>query len=826
MENIFRTITFFVILVLPQSLLANNLWQDVEVNSSLNVAKKSNALLERHLSSTNSVLRSKLLTAPMENSGWSETIELPLPNGDMQSFSIVESPIVEPGLAAKFPDNKSYKLQGIDDPTASGRADIGSKGFHAVIISASGRFFIDPEQAGAGDGYRSYSRTASYKSEPFSCSVESESVSKSPNFSAEKNLNRADGNLRVYRLAMATTIEYVAAVGGDLTSAHDELIVLVNRVNAIYERDLGIRLVLVANNDDIIFVGADNFTNGIPGVLIDEVQGIIDAAIGFANYDIGHVVSTDSGGLAGLGVVCGSKKANGVTGSSSPTGDAFWIDFVAHEIGHQFKASHTFNGQTGSCSGGNRVAGNAYEPGSGSTILAYAGICGTENIQSNSDATFHAKSIEVIDTFTTTGGGSSCGTNLAISNPNEPVVNAGANFTIPKGTPFKLSGSATDDDAGQTLTYQWDQINSGTATTSISLGDDLANNALFRSYLPQDTGDRDLPALGTQLDNQIDKSEAYACTARDLDFRFTVRDGVSGMTTENVKITVDIDSGPFEVTSHNSPGNFSAAGGLNVTWDIADTTSAPVNCSTVDIDLLTFSSAAHTEYAVTSLVTGTLNDGSEVLALPNQSAAVARIRVKCSNNIFYDISDADQSITGTGNFATTGNTVFFNTNGLVLSAKTASACDGAPVVGQDDHGNNISTATDIGKDDSIAGQIETIGDVDFFKVVLTQKGTLTISTTGLVDTVGTLFDSNGTLVTSNDDEDFPNIVNFKISIELEAGTYFIQVSRFEPNTGISYTIITSFSASGGDSGSSGSVQLWWLLLMSSLLWPAMVRNRT
>ncbi|MCH8177438.1 MAG: hypothetical protein IIC09_04435, partial [Proteobacteria bacterium] len=521
------------------------------------------------------------------------------------------------------------------------------------------------------------------------------------------------GSLLEYRLAVSATQEYVLApkvntngAGFELSDALAEINTAINRVNVIYERDLGIRLVLIGNNDLLIDTTG---TSPLAGFNNDGLQLLannkswIESNIGVGDYDIGHVFSTGGGGVAALGSTCNNSiKAQGVTGLSDPVGDVFYIDFVAHEIGHQFGAEHTFNGTTSNCFGINRIALNAFEPGSGSTVMAYAGICGAENIQPHSDATFHSKSIEQIDSFVSASG--NCPSALvSAGNLNEPIANAGVDRVIPISTPFLLQGNGTDADAGDTLSYQWDQIDAGTETSSATLGDDLGDNALFRTYVPQPGGDRDFPALGTQVvDGPFDLSEALPCTARDLNFRLTVRDGKSGQDTDDLKLTVDSSSGPFKITSQTTTTTiFVNSGGNPITWDVANTDNAPVNCANVDIDLLTFSNDYST-YAVTSLLTNVANNGNQSvsLLLNDNSASKARFRVSCSDNIFYDISDADLVIQntgggGAGDFATTGNTTFFNDLGLV-SAASAGACNaGAGPVGGGGNFASIGTGSSI-----------------------------------------------------------------------------------------------------------------------------------
>ena len=639
-------------------------------------------------------------------------ISLPV-DGRPQDFSVTPSPIMAPELAGRYPQIRTYRIRGIDDPGASGRLSITHRGLGAMFDAGGETRYIDPEPQ--ADGLYRVARRGQLSGggEGFACGISgsgSPLAAARPLASSARVATRTPGNLRIYRIAIATTAEYSDAVKqpGSTTETEiradvlAEIIRLLNRVNQIYERDLAIQLQLVINGDQLIFIGdpaADPFSNQNGELMLDENQQLIDQVIGSPNYDIGHVLSTGGGGIANVDSVCfDGVKAGGVTGSPNPVGDAFYIDYVAHEIGHQFGADHSFNGTSGSCSG-NRWASQAYEPGSGSTIMSYAGICGLENTSRHALAMFHGGSIGIIDN----AGSLACGELATASNPNQPVVDAGPDRVIPKLTPFRLQATASDAD-GDVLTYAWEEMDTGSATSSISFGKDLGDNTLFRSFDPDRVATRDFPALGLTLLGKYDKSEVLPCQDRTLDFRVTVRDGNSGLASDDVRLTVDGDSGPFRVTTQATTQTLYPVNAVLLGWDTAGTRNAPVSCDAVDISLLSFNGNSE-EYGETMLMANEPNDGQAVISLPDRFAERARFRVACSNNVFYALSAADLRIEGDVDnpFPVTGNRAFYNPDAS-LTVGTEPADGACVIAGSGDTGDGSS---DSGSGDS--GSLSPLG---------------------------------------------------------------------------------------------------------------------
>lgn len=589
--------------------------------------------------------------------------DLPLPDGTFSSFRIVDSPIMEDGLAKQYPEIKTFRGQGIDDPAATVRFDSTPQGFHAQILRAGETVYIDPFAKGETDYYISYEKSADAgDGEDFSCGFKDTNLDR---FKSEREIfafspTAVNGStLRTFRLALAATGEYTAFHGSTAADALAAMVTTMNRVNGIYERDLAIRMILVANNNSLIYTDAatDPYTNNDGGAMLDENQANLDAVIGTANYDIGHVFSTGGGGVAELRVPCNAlSKAHGVTGTRSPVGDGFDVDYVAHEIGHQFGARHTFNGEANNCNDETRHSVSAYEPGSGITIMAYAGICGGQDLARHSIDTFHARSLEEILNFVTNSG--SCSLNTPTTN-TPPSVSAQASFTIPKNTPFALNAAANDVN-GDALTYDWQQYNLGSSTIAVPNNDsDGTGRPLFRPFLPKMSADRTFPSLQYVLNNANLPPATYDCgravdkplcltgellpvVTRTMRFQAIVRDnrsGGGGINTALTTVEVDGARGPFQVTTQNSsPTPWQRSTAQFVSWSVNGTDALAANVK------ISLSLDGGISFPLT-LATSTPNDGSEFVTLPSVSTARARIKIEAVGNIFFDISDVDFAVT-------------------------------------------------------------------------------------------------------------------------------------------------------------------------------------
>ncbi len=593
------------------------------------------------------IMQSVLQALP-DNPDIAPVVELPAPDGSLRSFRVWQTYIMEAELAGKYPQIRTYSAVAVDNPMVTAKLDHTPAGFHAMIYNGTDTWFIDPCGDEHNDYYQVYYKRDCIRSAADYMSCYTDEVYKTVIPGSEPDRSwRLHGSIkRTYRLALACTGEYAVAVAGPNPSKAAVLarmVVTLNRVNGVYERELAVTMQLVAQTDTLIFLdgSADPYNNNNGYALMAQNQAETNDRIGVSGYDIGHVFSTGGGGIAQKGSVCNNyKKAMGVTGAQNPQGDAFDIDYVAHEIGHQFGADHTFNSIQSACGNGNRVAASAYEPGSGSTVMGYAGLCGSDNLQSQGDVYFHARSLEQITAFLESGG--TCGTTSATGQTPPSLPAFAASYSIPYLTPFELS--ATQPAAGQTWCWEeWDL-----SSTEFSWAHSRLSAPLFRSFAPDVSSVRVFPALPKLINNiTAYTGEKLPDTARQLRFRLTVRNVYNGMGSFNfsddyLTLYVIRTTAPFKVTMPDvATVSWKGGSTQTITWDVGGTDIAPVSCNLVDIYL---SVDGGYTYPV-PVASGLPNTGTAVIAVPNvNTTSAARIKVKAHGNVFFDISNENFTI--------------------------------------------------------------------------------------------------------------------------------------------------------------------------------------
>lgn len=601
-------------------------------------------------------LRQYLAAAPLEfQQSTGLPLEIPLPDGSTEIFSIVESPLLSPEQAVLHPEIKTYTGQGTRHPERVIRFSLTSNGFGGILLNVKKDVVYFEKSPTGEDLYLSYFvRDCDKLSQApvRQCGEHDQSFTeiadqRTPlqNYIAERN--NTGGTLRTYRLAIAGNEEFTALYGNNINNAYSAIVNYANNMAAVYRVELCISFQLVSGTNvvysSVPVAGDDPYDNDDQGAMLDENQDNLDMELGSAAYDIGHVLGYtggSGGGVAFAESVCYNPwKGSGVSGIGdiNQYPQVFFDQLIYHEVGHQFGMSHSYNSSIPVCT--TREPATSVEPGAGATIMSYGFTCGSDDYESNylPILQFHTVNYEQAYNYVTnpSPGFGGCSTNTSTGN-NLPVVTPPANKTIPASTPFSLTGSATDAD-GDALTYCWEGTNIGTETpTSGTLGN-TAKAPFFRSYEPSSSGTRIYPLLEAILDasyyRQGDKLPSIGTTTT---HRLTVRDNdASGGSTvySDVTVTIDGGSGPFFV--YNLGGPYSPNSSQTIAWNVANSTAAPVSCANVDILLSTDDGQTFP----TTLLANTPNDGSQSVTLPNINTSTARIMVKASDNIFFDISN-------------------------------------------------------------------------------------------------------------------------------------------------------------------------------------------
>ncbi|MGG7550418.1 reprolysin-like metallopeptidase [Chryseobacterium arthrosphaerae] len=645
---------YFLILSLLVPFLGFSQWSRTELRSQK--VKQSQEKLEfAGLYSLNTdQLRQNLKDAPARfSNGKGVIISLPTANGGLEKFRVWEFSNMAPELQAKFPEIRSYVGTALEDPTVYLRFSLSPVGFSSMITRSGISEFIEPytEDRTVYAVFDSNARRGQDK-EPFECSVmdEAEKNTAGKNGAADKKL----AGFNIFRLALSCTGEYAqyhltaAGTPATATDIEKKAVVLaamnasVTRLNGVFEKDLSFHFNLIADNDTLIFLDAasDPYTNGGP----NEAHAQISARIAAENYDMGHLIDKKGGnGSAGVGVICNNNsKGAGWTAHNFPEGDKFDIDYVAHEMGHQLGAGHTYTYRSSQ-------ADQKVEPGSGSTIMAYTGITTLSDVQFNSNDYYHTNSITQIRNKLNS---LTCGVNTPFADA-APNINAGLDYTIPKSTPFVLKATTTDV-ANTAYTYVWEQTDQA-AAAQIGAGDISAaypskpTGPTFRSFAPVNSLVRYFPDFNKVLAGVLStRWEAASSIARGLNFAVTVRNNnplQPQVSKDAMTVTVDGVSGPFQVTAPVFGQSLNSGGTVNVTWDVAGTNAAPVNTANVNIKL-----SKDGGQTFTTIVANTPNDGNEQITIPaGSTSANAYILIEAADNIYYAVSPSfviDYNVTG------------------------------------------------------------------------------------------------------------------------------------------------------------------------------------
>jgi hypothetical protein len=639
-------------------------------------------------------LRQQLFSIVGDNArGQSTIISLPNANGSLEYFEVFEASNFEPELQARFPEIRAFSGRGVTDKYASLKLSISPQGIQTMIFRTDTQNEFIEAYSEDHNVYAVYNTNRQKGNLPWACTTEEQQMFSVLNSSIPADAPSSNtGQLKTMRLAQSVNAEYSNFFGATNSSQVALVLAAVNatltRTNGVYERDLAIHLNLIANTTAVFYYdpATDPYTT-LPN-WNNQLQATLTSVIGEANYDIGHLFgASGGGGNAGcIGCVCvDGQKGRGITSPADaiPQGDNFDIDYVAHEVGHQMGANHTFSFQLETGTGQNK------EVGSGITVMGYAGITG-QDVAPHSIDTFHATSIQQIQVNMAP---KPCPVNVNMTANAPPVVAPVSNFTIPITTPFALTGSATDPQ-GDPLTYQWEQndvaVTGNTGANSVA-SPTKVTGPNWLTFPSTSSPTRMFPRLSTILAGQAVTGplpggdaganiEALSSVARTLNFRLTVRDNrpyVAGSTigqtqfTDTV-ITVSAAGGPFRVTSANTAATIVSGNNYNVTWDVNNTNAAPFNAANVKIS---FSSDGGQTFP-TVLAASTANDGSETIVVPAVQTTQGRIKIEAIGNIFFDINDANITVNQPGGPA------IINAGSVAITAESCGGGNGSPDPGE------------------------------------------------------------------------------------------------------------------------------------------------
>lgn len=579
----------------------------------------------------------------------SGTVDLLLPEGKLLSFEAEERSNFAPGLATMYPNIQTFYVRNRVEQV-EGRLDLSIHGMNAVLRDRQGDIYIDVLDE-SEDSYLIYytkhDQLDPALEEIYQNHEHAFMETEMHSFLTRKPVNspfarhKAQVDVHIFDLAVSCTGEYTSKHNGTKEGALAAINTALNRINYVMEKDLAVSLRLIEENEDLIFLDAetDPFTNGKASEMALENSNFLLESLGSAKYDVGHVFGTGCSGVVGLsggiGTVCQALKGFGASCEIS-TSDRFYIGVVCHELGHQFGAEHTWNNcPTSDDSQFNSAT--AFEPGSGSTIMSYAGSCADQNVANSSDSYYHGNSIEDIKNFVSQGAGSGCVT-IESTNNMAPTVTIPlqSGFYVPIETPFLLTAQGQDPD-GDSITYCWEQFDAGISSAAQSdINNPTGEGPIFRSFAPTESPKRYLPALEKVVNNTLDNREVLPTYDRKLTFRATVRDnqsGGGGVNWAEISFRATQQAGPFRMAAL-AADTFASGDFIDIHWDVAGTDLLPVNCQRVHIILSTDGGKTFED----TLVANTANDGTEPILIPNKVAEEAHIMVAAADNIFFAVS--------------------------------------------------------------------------------------------------------------------------------------------------------------------------------------------
>ena len=562
------------------------------------------------------------------------TLKLPLLNGDVHNFTFYEKPFIEGELALRI---RTLSGTSADDASCTANIVLTRDSLSAQIFSADGTHYLNSKPGTAGDVELTFSMAAGRAEVNYQCLTAESEPAPQPEPQGVFRAQAYQNVMRRFRLAPAATAEF-SNYFGSKEAAILEVVTAMTRASGIFERELGITFRLANGFEQMVFTNpaTDPYTSNEPSInLINEAQAAFDQFIGTANYDVGIVLTRGQYGLAYFNSVCDPvRKGASCIGLPEPAGDAFHVNLVTHELGHQFGARHTFNSPNGLCAE-RRDGFTSFEPGAGSSIMSYSSLpCDGDSFQPNHDPYFHSESLKQILDFVNSAS-ASCAEILSRSN-TAPNVNAGPEYTIPAGTPFALTATGSDPE-GDTIFYSWEQRDLGPARSLAAPDDGLG--PLFRVFPPTTNTTRLFPRLDRILAGTDAPEERLPTKSRTMRFRVVARDSHldGAVSWGDTRLYVTNTGAPFRITSHNT--NQTLTNFTLLEWDVAGTTNAPINASHVRI---TLSTNGGLDFPIV-LAASTSNDGREELAIPEIHSTNARIKIQPTNNIFFDINDAPLS---------------------------------------------------------------------------------------------------------------------------------------------------------------------------------------